>query len=109
MMLVCINCSNDTKMKMDYLLAKDCYRDYSELVAIAVENLWMLDRDVDEKGGLVIGDSTTPLVTSLASPPLGRARSVSSVKTAPPPPRQSRTAGAPPTPATSSQVQIPEM
>jgi hypothetical protein len=108
-MLVCINCSNDTKMKMDYLLAKDCYRDYSELVAVAVENLWMLDREVDEKGALVIGDSAIPLVTSLASPPLGRARSVSGAKTAPPPPRQSKPAGAPPTPAAPSQVQIPEM
>lgn len=55
-MIICINCGNSTKDKMDELLSKDHYRDYSELIAVAVDNLWMLEREVAEKGAFVLGE-----------------------------------------------------
>lgn len=67
-MIVCINCDLETKVKMDSLMAKDHYTDYSELIAVAVANLWILDREVAEKGALVIGERT-PLSPSV---PLSR-------------------------------------
>lgn len=56
-MIVCINCSVETKNKMDSLLLGECYKDYSELVAMAVENLWMLEQEIGKKGSLVIGEN----------------------------------------------------
>ena len=58
-MIVCFHCSTETKEQMDELLTKDNYRDYSELIAVAVGNLWMLDREIAAKGTIVIGESAT--------------------------------------------------
>lgn len=69
-MIVCINCNAETKAKMDSVLKKGHYKDYSELMAVAVDNLWMLEREVAEKGALVIGEglatSLIPSVSALA-------------------------------------------
>lgn len=56
-MIVCINCSAETKAKLDALLSKDGYGGYSELVEAAVDNLWMLEKEVAKHGALVIGES----------------------------------------------------
>lgn len=68
-MIICINCSIQTKQKMDNLLDQDHYRDYSELIALAIENQWLLDREVAAKGALVIGESTSlPVAPSIPQP-----------------------------------------
>ncbi len=59
-MIVCINCNAATKATMDSLLYEGHYRDYSELIEIAVENLRILNREVSEKGDLVIGQDSAP-------------------------------------------------
>lgn len=52
-MIICIQCSPDTKAKMDGLLEKGQYRDYSELVSMAVDSLWVMEQEVSEKGAVV--------------------------------------------------------
>lgn len=59
-MIVCIHCSAETKKRMDGMLGEDEYRDYSELIAVAVENLWLLDREVTARGSFVIGEGLAP-------------------------------------------------
>lgn len=56
-MILCINCSAETKLKMDTLLKQGHYRDYSELIAIAIENLWVLNHEIAEKGAIVIDET----------------------------------------------------
>lgn len=89
-MIICFNCDPETKVKMDSLMAKDHYTDYSELIAVAMANLWMLDREVTEKGALVIGEGT-PLSLSVPSSrpvkianPVPATSSVSSSRERPP-------------------------
>ncbi len=83
-MIVCINCDLETKVKMDSLMAKDHYTDYSELIAVAVANLWILDREVAEKGALVIGERT-PLSPSVPlSRPVKTVNQVSATSSATP-------------------------
>ena len=106
-MIVCINCSVKTKTKMDQLLCKD-YRDYSELVAVAVENLWMLDREIAEQGAIVVNEGPAPSVISPTFRPAERARPVSAERTAPATP-QSKAASASPILTAPSPVQIPEL
>lgn len=53
-MIICFDCSAETKQKIDSLLEKDRYRDYSELISIAISNLWLLDKEMEGNGGLVI-------------------------------------------------------
>ena len=108
-MVVCINCDKETKAKMDGLLSKHHYKDYSELVAMAVENLWVLEREVAEKGTLVIGENTASPLTPSASALLEKAKPVSTGKSAPSPSRQSKTSSTPPVPVAPSPVHIPEL
>lgn len=83
-MIICINCNHETKVKMDSLMGKDHYTDYSELIAVAVANLWMLDREVTEKGALVIAERT-PLSSRVPlSRPVKTANQVSATSSAPP-------------------------
>jgi len=89
-MIICIKCSTETKTKMDFLLSKDHYRDYSELLELAVENLWMLNREIDEKGALVIGEVSSPSGFYPASPPVERASTINAGKPVPPPSSQSK-------------------
>jgi hypothetical protein len=83
-MIICINCDLETKVKMDSLMTKDHYTDYSELIAVAVANLWILDREVAEKGALVIGERT-PLSSNVPlSRPVKAVNQVSATSSAPP-------------------------
>lgn len=73
-MIFCINCKPDTKNKMDKLLSEGEYRDYSEIVAVAIDNLWMLEQEVAEKGALVIGEGSAQPVTRFAPPRVEKAK-----------------------------------
>jgi len=76
-MIVCFHCSAETKEQMDELLAKDHYRDYSELIAVAIGNLWVLDREFTTKDSIVIKESTTH-TSRAASAPQGNGEITSS-------------------------------
>lgn len=108
-MIVCINCSQETKERMDILLRKEEYKDYSELVAVAVENLLMLHREVGEKGALVIGENPASLVTPQASPRTQTTKEVSSGKSEHGPFRPRKAADAPSAPVTRSPFRIPDL
>jgi len=66
-MILCVNCSAETKARMDTLLAKSSYSDYSELIAVAIENLSVLSEEVGSKGAIFIGETS---VSPTAIPPL---------------------------------------
>lgn len=54
-MIICFNCSPETKQEMDTLMRQGRYRDYSELVSVAVSNLLLLTEKLGDQGVLVIG------------------------------------------------------
>jgi len=108
-MIICINCKVETKTKMDGLLGKDHYRDYSELIAVAVDNLWMMEQEAAEKGALVIGEGPALPVARAISQPVGRAKAVNPGKAAPAPPRQAKSSKATPVRVASVPVHIPEL
>lgn len=83
-MIICFNCGSETKVKMDSLMAKDHYTDYSELIAVAMANLWMLDREVTEKGALVIGEGTPLSLSVPSSRPVKIANPVPATSSVPP-------------------------
>lgn len=62
-MILCFQCNSDTKQKIDSILQKGQYKDYSELIAIAIANLWVLEQEVGYKGPFVIEES--PSLTSV--------------------------------------------
>jgi hypothetical protein len=96
-MILCINCSTDTKAKMDSLLAEYHYSDYSELLAVAVENLLVLNREVGDKGALVIGED------SVLSKPSGSEKPTALSS------RDSKFASAPLATVASAPVRIPDL
>lgn len=53
-MILCFNCSSDTKQMIDSLISKGQYKDYSEVVSVAVANLLVLGRELNDKDILVI-------------------------------------------------------
>lgn len=109
-MIVCIYCSTEMKTKMDALLSKDHYKDYSELVAMAVENLWVLEREVAEKGVLVIGEGSSSAVMPSASSPIETARAVIVRKAAPKSSRQNEAISGLLVPAmVDNNVRIPDL
>lgn len=108
-MIVCINCNAKTKAKMDGLLDNDHYRDYSELIAVAVDNLWMMEQEVAEKGALVIGECPAPPVAPAASPPVERAKPLNPGKATPATALQPKAPKATPAPVVPDPVQIPKL
>ncbi len=108
-MIICIKCNAETKAKMDSLLRDDHYRDYSELMAIAIENLCILNREVGEKWALVIGEDSTHSSMPVASPRAERVKPVNAKKPAFSPSRPSKAASAPPKYTTPAPVLIPEL
>jgi hypothetical protein len=55
-MVLCFNCQHHTKELLDRLLESGEYRDYSEAISMAVLNLATLQKEVGDKGALVLGD-----------------------------------------------------
>lgn len=92
---------------VDVAVFPDHYKDYSELVAVAVENLWVLDREVAEKGALIIGEGSAPQLTLPSSPPIERAKLVNAEKPAFSP--SSKTTSAPPASVAPAAGRIPKL
>lgn len=55
-MILCFNCSRETKEILDRLLASGQYNDYTEVISVAVANLSILESEIGNKGALVLGD-----------------------------------------------------
>lgn len=69
-----MNFKPETKAKIDDLLAKGLYRDYSELIATAIDSLWILEQEVAEKGVLVIGEQSALPTEPVALPSKGTSK-----------------------------------
>ncbi len=94
---------------MDSLLAGDNYSNYSELVAMAVESLWMLEREVSKKGGLVIGEYSLRPVPLASSPPAERAKPPNPGGNATVPGVQTKSLKAAPKATMSAPIHIPQL
>jgi hypothetical protein len=58
--IICFYCEIQTKSRLDTLVKEGQYKDYSEVITVALENLAVLHREVASKGAVVFGDSDTP-------------------------------------------------
>jgi hypothetical protein len=74
-MIICFNCPAETKDDLDRLLEIGSYRDYGEAIAAAVRNQLLMEKEVKEKGTLIIGGS---------SPTVGAPRETASPRQPPP-------------------------
>jgi len=61
-MIICFNCSSDTKTSLDDLMATGQYKDYSEAISAGVANQLLLHGQIGEDGTLVLGGSVTTSV-----------------------------------------------
>ena len=53
-MIICLNCASSTKKQLDRLLRDGTYEDYSEAVAVAVENLTAMHREMGARAAMVL-------------------------------------------------------
>src|SRR6266545_1133246 len=63
-MIVCFNCTAPTKDALDQLVEIGSYRDYGEAIAAAVRNQLLMEKEVREKGAIVIGGPPAPVLPS---------------------------------------------
>jgi hypothetical protein len=70
-MIVCFDCSTEAKESLDSLLKSGGYKDYSEVISLAIMNLAVLQKEVLKSGGIVIGaagDTERGVWERMASP-----------------------------------------
>lgn len=63
-MILCFKCSQELKKKLDSILNNGQYKDYSELIEIAISNLWVLEQEVTRKGHHMI-ENNGPLSSAI--------------------------------------------
>lgn len=66
-MIVCFECTPKTKLLLDGIVNSQQYKDYSEAISLAVENLAVLQRELSGRGALVI-DSRDESVSLRSQP-----------------------------------------
>jgi hypothetical protein len=81
-MIVCFNCTPETKDELERLLAMGSYRDYGEAIAAAIRNQLLMEQEVAAKGALIIG--AAPVATA-STPP--KSEEPAPPKAGPPPPK----------------------
>ena len=64
-MIVCFNCTAETKDELDRLVKIGSFRDHSEAIAAAVRNQLLMEKEVAETGAIIIG--TSPATSSASS------------------------------------------
>jgi hypothetical protein len=65
-MVICFNCSSATKQKLDMLVSKGGYSDYTAAISAAIENQLLLEERVAESGSLILRE--TPPASSAEQP-----------------------------------------
>lgn len=65
-MVICFECSLETKQLIDQILENGSYRDMSQLIAVAVSNMSVLHKEIAATGVAVIGNGA---VTPAINPP----------------------------------------
>ncbi len=56
-MIICFNCSSSTKQLLDNMVEAGQYDDYGQAIACAIENLYILHREIPDKGSLIFGSN----------------------------------------------------
>lgn len=64
-MIICFNCSAETKDQLDRSLATGCYRDYGEVIAAAIRNQVLMESEIASKGAIVFGDIAKAVPSTL--------------------------------------------
>lgn len=67
-MLICFNCTIETKLALDQMIAGGSYRDYSEAISASVANQALMEKEVRNNGTIVIGDSSRHVQGTIATP-----------------------------------------
>lgn len=65
-MILCFNCSPNTKRTLDSLVNSDHYRDYAEVISLAVDNLAVLRQRLGSQGAVVIEPKRGPTSAHLS-------------------------------------------
>ena len=61
-MIICFNCTAETKDELDRMVASGSYRDYGEAIAASIRNQVLMEQEIAAKGSLVINaPSSLPL------------------------------------------------
>jgi len=108
-MIICIKCDKETKRRMDDLLAREQYRDYSELISIAVSNLHMLDQEVASRGALVIGEAAEQFSVASSSGQTVSAKRVAYTEPAAPQYRERKARAVAAPPVAHAPLRIPDL
>lgn len=58
-MLFCFRCSADTKIELDRLVASGAYRDHGEVIAAAVLNLALMEKEFGSNGQVIVSSPGT--------------------------------------------------
>ncbi len=77
-MIICFSCSPETKRKLDLLVQKGAYIDYSAAISAAIDNQLILEERVAESGAVVIHDPQNGGASPPVEPPTARRLSVTS-------------------------------
>jgi hypothetical protein len=56
-MILCFRCTAETRDELDKLIKSGAYQDYGGAIEAAVRNLVLMEKEVTEKGAIIIGDS----------------------------------------------------
>ncbi len=94
-MIICFNCTAETKDELDRMVASDAYRDYGEAIAASVRNQILMEQEIGAKGPIVINalsSSPHPPLLEPVSDALAPMKSVEEPKAVkkPAPPRKAR-------------------
>lgn len=69
-MIICFNCSLETKEALDDLVTAGQYKDYGEAISSAVMNLMVLQAEILKKGAIVFGTEGQPETQRYNSQPV---------------------------------------
>jgi hypothetical protein len=59
-MVICFNCTSETKEKLDRLLQKGGYQDYTGAISSAISNQLMLEEQIAQSGAVILHESSPP-------------------------------------------------
>ena len=60
-MIICFDCTSDTKQQLDSLVVDGKYADYSEAIRVAIANQTLLHRKVGADRSVVVHEKTASI------------------------------------------------
>lgn len=106
-MIVCFECTSRTKMLLDNMMESEQYKDYSEAISSALENLAVLRNELSGRGALII-ESGDESVSLRSQPRSGKASKLGKVTQRPKRANAKKTLGSEAL-LPNTTIQIPEI